>query len=125
MKTTKDGNILPDDDREISLKSMRGYLLDWYPHGITEQRNKIDPVYFEDYDKELIIRDAQTEEEIFRAIFHDYQKITADVPVYASGIRNQELRGIIIKSIDLDAQIEEYRKRDEQEAAAKAQAQPE
>ena len=101
----KNSEVVLNGDKEVQLGQMRDYLLEWYQNGIAEHITKFDEVYFEDYDRGLLMRDAVTEEEIFRAIFHRYQTIDDSSIVYLSGVVNKELRGIIGKMIELDEQI--------------------
>lgn len=99
-------------DKEITLAEMRQYLLEWYKDGIAEHiyRMPQEEVYFEDYDKMMTIKDVSTNEDIFYAVFHHYDKADDSSKVYLSGVVNEELRGIIGKIIDLDKQLEESKK---------------
>lgn len=98
-------NATPEfKDKEMTLGTVRGYILEWYPDGIIENISKLDG-HFEDYDRELVIKDAKYGDEIFRAIFQWGLKIDDKSKVYLSGFANEEFRGIIAKTIELDEQI--------------------
>ena len=98
-------------DKSVTLAEMKSYLLEWYTNGVVEQLTKFDEVYFEDYDKELTIKDPATGETIYMAVFHKYDNADDNSIVYLSGVMNKELRGIIGKMMDLDAQQAEYEAR--------------
>ncbi len=108
------------DEQMLPLGVMREYLKEWSVAGLREEVANID---FEDYDRALSIYDDYTNEHLFYAIFEYGVPITDAAQVYVVGILNEELRGIIKKEIELDAQAEMYRKRDAEKAAQATNAQ--
>lgn len=94
-------------DIAMSLGRMRNCLGEWY-NNLREEITKID---FEDYDKALTIYDAaHNNEPVYYAIFEWGIPVKDTSTVYLSGIKNKELKGIIQKTVELDLQIDHYRK---------------
>lgn len=93
-------------DVAMPLGKMRNYLREWFV-GLREEITNID---FEDYNKALTMYDVTSGEPVYHAIFQWGIPVSDKATVYLSGIQNNELRGIIQKEIELDAQIDMYRK---------------
>lgn len=93
-------DVVLQADTILSLGQMKSYLSEWFD-SLTEEIVKVD---CQDYNKALIIKDDKNKS-VFYAPLADDESVNDKSQVFLSGIVNDELRGIINKCIELDAQI--------------------
>lgn len=93
-------------NRFVSIKKLRDDLAEWLPQGTTEE---VLPTKVGEYDKLLIIKDASNGKVVFEYFLEPDQPVADETSVSLEGIRDEELRGVIAKGIELDEQVAAYK----------------
>lgn len=92
-------------EQKIKLIEMKQYLGEWFFFGTT---SKIVPGKYDSGERTYQILDATSDEVIFEHLLGIDVIDDENALVSTNGIKNEELRGLIEQSIELDKQIAYY-----------------
>ena len=102
-------------EQKLKLSEMKNYLSEWFAGDLV---SKTVMGKYDTYERIYQLYEEGREHEIvFEHIFGVNQLESPDAIVSTKGIKNEELRGVVEQCIMLDAQIEAYRKTDEEKAS--------
>ena len=103
-------------EQKIELQKMKEYLSEWFAGDLI---SKTSLGRYDSYERIYQIFEEGNEKDIiFEHVFGVSQLESPNAIVSTAGIKDEQLRGVVEQSIMLDAQIEAYRRENEEESSA-------